>query len=106
MNEYQKFVADKARVLVDLMEQKALKDDGVARLLGAMRSDLTAILSGKERLPSRSLKGWGLYFSPEGPHGIYDAYPELVDAKAALAWPLDYADMESYLQAREKLSRQ
>ena len=105
MNEYQKFVSDKARVLVDLMEEKALKDAGVAKLLGAMRSDLTAILAGNERLPSRILKGWGLYFSPEGPHGIYDTYPELIEAKAALAWVLDYADMESYLQARRNLSR-
>ena len=103
VNEYQKFVADKAQVLVELMEQIGQKDREVAKLLGVMRPSLDSIIRRMQPLPG-SL-GWWHYFSPDGPDGIYEAYPALVDAYCALSWVLRYDRMESYLQARKDLSK-
>lgn len=105
MNEYQKFVADKAQVLTSLMDGIAAKDVGVAKLLRAMREELTLFINGNEPLPSTLLEGWRHYFSPDGPDGIYEAYSALVDAYCALSWVLRYDRMESYLQARKDLSK-
>jgi hypothetical protein len=103
MNEYQQFVADKAQVLIDLMGQIGQSDREVGKLLEVMRSDLEKIVGGAVQLPTHMLDGWGYYFSPEGPDGIYERYSGLVNANAELAFALRRADMDSYLRAERFL---
>jgi len=103
MNMYQKFVADKAQVLIDLMEQLGQRDREVEKLLVVMRSDLEKIVGGAVQLPTNMLDGWAYYFSPEGPDGIYERHSGLVNAYADLAFALRRGDMDGYLRAEQFL---
>lgn len=103
MTEYQAFVAGKAQSLLELMETIAIKDQGVAKLLNAMRGDLAKLIHGVEPMPSEILQGWSYYFSPDGPHGIDEKYPLLVDTHAELTWTLRRADMDEYIESLARL---
>lgn len=105
MTEYQEFVAGKALVLLSRLEDAALTDAGIAKLLRAMRLDIDLIIQGEAQLPSEILDGWAYYFSPDGPHSIYKNYPELVQADADLAFALRRSDMAAYLRSRQLLGR-
>jgi hypothetical protein len=103
MNEYQQFVADKAQSLVQTMTEIGRTNPEVEKVLNAMRTDLQSIILGQERLPTRIMKGWSLYFSPDAYNGIYDAHPKLVDEHAELSWMLRHSNMESYLESKRYL---
>ena len=103
MNEYQKFVSTKALASMQMMEQIAISDSAVAKLLATMRPSFEKIVNAQETLPSKILDGWWLYFSPEGPYGIFDKYIAMSKSQAELSWILEHTNMESYLKSREYL---
>ena len=103
MNEHQELAGYKANALLQLMTKLAVSDNGIARLLKSMGSDLEQLIAGQVALPTRLMRGWSLYFSPEGPHGIYDKYPDLVDLHAELEWILRHPTTESYEKSRKLL---
>ncbi|MDY0745362.1 hypothetical protein SNE35_12645 [Paucibacter sp. R3-3] len=96
MNDYQAFAAKEAEHLLTLMEQVAKQDPGVEKLLNAMRPDVEKLIHGLEPLPSRVLDGWSYYFSPDGPHNIFDGHRELAQAEADLAFAVRRGSFEAY----------
>lgn len=85
------------------MEKFGHVDPEVSALLAVMAPKLETIISGAVSLPSEILDGYALYFSPEALNGIYENYPDLVQADAELAYVLRRPDMEAYIRSRRLL---
>lgn len=103
MNEYQQFASAKALAFIQMLEELGKSNSDVLKILIAMRPNVEKIIQGKEQLPTRLLNGWSIYFSPEIYNGVYEKYPNIVNAEAELSWILSHPSMESYLESRRYL---
>jgi hypothetical protein len=92
--EYQKFVAGKAKNLLELMDLGAQESDYMKDMVVGMRLFLEDVIACKINLPSRKLTEWTWYFIYENPERLDLKYPEICLAKADLSCAMLFSSFE------------
>jgi hypothetical protein len=85
MKKLEEYIIVSATRLCELLLESSRRDANIAGLYEAqLRSILVDLKVGKKKAPSDILNGYWYYFSPEGPWGIWERFPLLVQAMSEL----------------------
>ena len=100
MRALDRYVLKAAEVLIYQLEKVSPQDENVEMLYKEkLKPILQEILNGQIRAPSKAVEGYSYYFSPD-PHwsnwGIYDRFPNLVEAMSDLSNVLRYSNDEEF----------
>lgn len=100
LDRYAILAAEKAKAE---LERVAACDENVQKLYQKICPIIEDVIAGRLTPMTEALNGYGYYFSPEGPWGIWEKYPDLVDTVCDLLNTLDYSSDPSFARYCERL---